>query len=92
MPEPSGHARRAAPLRRAPAPRGGAAPRPQRVSRACRARAHLRAGSVQAGDSLTGRFTRPEEVADLVVFLAGDRAANITGSDFAIDGGLVSTL
>jgi len=45
-----------------------------------------------AGDSLTGRFTRPEEVADLVVFLAGDRAANITGSDFAIDGGLVSTL
>ncbi|WP_285904609.1 SDR family oxidoreductase [Paractinoplanes hotanensis] len=45
-----------------------------------------------AGDSLTGRFTRPEEVADLVVFLAGDRAANITGADFAIDGGLVSTL
>lgn len=40
----------------------------------------------------TGRFTRPEEVADLVLFLASDRAANITGSDFVIDGGLVTTL
>ncbi|MDR6974407.1 NAD(P)-dependent dehydrogenase (short-subunit alcohol dehydrogenase family) [Streptomyces sp. 3330] len=40
----------------------------------------------------TGRFTRPEEVADLVLFLASERAANITGADFVIDGGLVSTL
>ncbi|MGW0858844.1 SDR family NAD(P)-dependent oxidoreductase [Streptomyces sp. NPDC002690] len=45
-----------------------------------------------AGGSVTGRFTRPEEVADLVVFLAGDRSGNITGADFVIDGGLVSTL
>ncbi|WP_194918874.1 oxidoreductase [Catenulispora rubra] len=45
-----------------------------------------------AGDAPTGRFTHPEEVADLVLFLASDRAANITGSDFVIDGGLVSTL
>lgn len=45
-----------------------------------------------AADAATGRFTDPEEVADVVVFLAGDRAANITGSDFVIDGGLVSTL
>jgi NAD(P)-dependent dehydrogenase (short-subunit alcohol dehydrogenase family) len=45
-----------------------------------------------AGDAVTGRFTRPEEVAALVVFLAGDRAANITGADFTIDGGLISTL
>ncbi|GAA1993186.1 oxidoreductase [Catenulispora subtropica] len=45
-----------------------------------------------AGDAVTGRFTRPEEVADLVLYLASDRAANITGSDVVIDGGLVSTL
>ena len=40
----------------------------------------------------TGRFTYPSEVADLVLFLASDRAANITGSDLRIDGGLVDTL
>jgi NAD(P)-dependent dehydrogenase (short-subunit alcohol dehydrogenase family) len=40
----------------------------------------------------TGRFTRPEEVADLVLLLAGDRAGNVTGADFRIDGGLVKTL
>ncbi|BCY07078.1 SDR family NAD(P)-dependent oxidoreductase [Actinoplanes sp. L3-i22] len=45
-----------------------------------------------AGGSITGRFTRPEEVADLVTFLAGARAANITGADFTIDGGLITTL
>jgi NAD(P)-dependent dehydrogenase (short-subunit alcohol dehydrogenase family) len=45
-----------------------------------------------AGQMATGRFTTPEEVADLVVLLAGDRAGNVTGSDFMIDGGLVKTL
>ncbi|MBB2940704.1 NAD(P)-dependent dehydrogenase (short-subunit alcohol dehydrogenase family) [Actinoplanes lutulentus] len=40
----------------------------------------------------TGRFTRPDEVADLVLLLAGGRAANITGSDIVIDGGLITTL
>lgn len=40
----------------------------------------------------TGRFTRPEEVADLVTLLASGRAGNVTGSDFVIDGGLVTTL
>ncbi|MFD0279522.1 oxidoreductase [Kitasatospora sp. NPDC127111] len=40
----------------------------------------------------TGRFSLPQEVADLVVLLAGDRAGNVTGSDFVIDGGLVQTL
>jgi NAD(P)-dependent dehydrogenase (short-subunit alcohol dehydrogenase family) len=48
--------------------------------------------SQAASQMVTGRFTRPEEVADLVVYLASDRAANITGADFAIDGGLIPTL
>jgi NAD(P)-dependent dehydrogenase (short-subunit alcohol dehydrogenase family) len=45
-----------------------------------------------ATQSVTGRFTTPNEVADLVLMLASDRAANVTGSDFVIDGGLVTTL
>ena len=45
-----------------------------------------------AGDSASGRFTQPEEVADLVVLLASGRAANVLGADFVIDGGLITTL
>lgn len=45
-----------------------------------------------AADSATGRFTRPDEVADLVVLLAGSRAWNATGINIRIDGGLVTTL
>ena len=40
----------------------------------------------------TGRFTTPEEVADLVLMLCGERAGNVTGADFVIDGGLSQTL
>ncbi len=43
-------------------------------------------------DAATRRFTTPQEVADLIVFLASDRAGNITGVDFKIDGGLIQTL
>jgi NAD(P)-dependent dehydrogenase (short-subunit alcohol dehydrogenase family) len=46
----------------------------------------------QAGQAPTGRFTEPQEVADLVVLLASERASNVTGADFVIDGGLVQTL
>jgi NAD(P)-dependent dehydrogenase (short-subunit alcohol dehydrogenase family) len=43
-------------------------------------------------DTSTGRFTHPQEVVDLVLVLASDRAGNITGTDVLIDGGLVKTL
>ncbi len=42
--------------------------------------------------SATKRFTTPQEVADLIVFLASDRSANITGVDYIIDGGLTQSL
>ena len=44
-----------------------------------------------AKQSPTGRFTEPAEVADLVVLLASDRSANVTGADITIDGGLIPT-
>jgi NAD(P)-dependent dehydrogenase (short-subunit alcohol dehydrogenase family) len=47
--------------------------------------------AVSAG-APTGRFTTPQEVADLTVFLASDRSANTTGSDIRIDGGYVTTV
>jgi NAD(P)-dependent dehydrogenase (short-subunit alcohol dehydrogenase family) len=46
----------------------------------------------QAALAATGRFTRPQEVADVVLLLASGRAGNVTGSDVVIDGGLIQTL
>jgi NAD(P)-dependent dehydrogenase (short-subunit alcohol dehydrogenase family) len=43
------------------------------------------------GGFATGRFTTPEEVATLITFLASGRAANITGGNYLIDGGLIKT-
>ncbi len=39
----------------------------------------------------TGRFTTPEEVATIVTLLASPRMANVTGSNWVIDGGLIKT-
>ena len=43
------------------------------------------------GGFATGRFTTPEEVATLIVMLASDRTANVTGANYVIDGGLIKT-
>jgi NAD(P)-dependent dehydrogenase (short-subunit alcohol dehydrogenase family) len=40
----------------------------------------------------SGRFSTPEEVAALVTVLASPRTANVTGSNYVIDGGLVKTM
>jgi NAD(P)-dependent dehydrogenase (short-subunit alcohol dehydrogenase family) len=62
----------------------------QAVSRATGAKPGDVARQAAQG-SVTGRFSRAEEVADLVLLLASDRTANVTGADFRIDGGLIPT-
>ncbi|MFF7243456.1 SDR family NAD(P)-dependent oxidoreductase [Embleya sp. NPDC008237] len=42
----------------------------------------------QAMGVLTGRVSEPQEVADVVLFLASERAANIMGVDYIVDGGM----
>ncbi|MEV6684634.1 SDR family oxidoreductase [Streptomyces sp. NPDC051130] len=44
----------------------------------------------QAAATALGRFGRPQEVADTVVFLAGNGAAYVTGSEFSVDGGFAA--
>ena len=37
-----------------------------------------------------GRMGKPQEIADLALYLCSDEAGFITGSDYAIDGGFVT--
>jgi 3-oxoacyl-[acyl-carrier protein] reductase len=48
------------------------------------------AAGIAAGIPL-GRFARPEEVADLIVFLASERASYLTGTAIPVDGGVVQS-
>lgn len=43
------------------------------------------------GQMPMGRFGEPAEIAELVAFLAGERAGYITGQDIAVDGGISLT-
>jgi 3-oxoacyl-[acyl-carrier protein] reductase len=40
-----------------------------------------------AGKQPLGRIGRPEDVADLVVFLSSERAGFLTGASITVDGG-----
>ena len=39
-----------------------------------------------------GKISTPKDIANMVCFLASDKSANITGSDFLVDGGLTARL
>jgi len=39
-----------------------------------------------------GRVARPEEVAEVICFLAGPKASIVTGADYMVDGGLLAAL
>lgn len=47
------------------------------------------AGAPDQVGMLTGRLSEPDEVAALICFLLSERAGNITGADYVIDGGAV---
>ena len=59
-----------------------------------KARGLSREESVQAQAEKTtvGRFGTPEEIASVVVFLCSERAADISGAHWSVDGGTVATI
>jgi NAD(P)-dependent dehydrogenase (short-subunit alcohol dehydrogenase family) len=45
--------------------------------------------AAEMNSMVIGRMIAPDEVASLVLYLASDRAAAITGAEYLIDGGMV---
>ena len=43
-------------------------------------------------DAPLGRVARPEEVAEVIAFLASPRASFVTGGDYKVDGGMLAAL
>lgn len=41
------------------------------------------------GDTALGRLTEPEDVADMVAYLASDHGRNVTAQDINVDAGAV---
>ena len=46
----------------------------------------------QEGKTTLGRFGTPEEIASVVVFLCSERAADVAGAHWSVDGGTVATI
>jgi NAD(P)-dependent dehydrogenase (short-subunit alcohol dehydrogenase family) len=42
------------------------------------------------GKTLLGRLGRPEEVANVALFLASDESSFVTGTDIKVDGGMAA--
>ena len=48
--------------------------------------------AAQAGKTTLGRFGTEDEIASVIVFLCSERAADVTGANWSVDGGTVATI